>query len=70
MSKTETTITVVPASALFSGVYTRLKAMAGKHRARAGSPVTYSTTEIVHDLYLRMGFRDYCETVVRVVTPC
>ncbi|MGB9109780.1 MAG: GNAT family N-acetyltransferase [Telluria sp.] len=22
-----------------------------------------------HELYLRMGFRDYLETVVRVVTP-
>jgi len=54
MSKSADTITVVPASALFSGVYNRLMAMAGKHRARAGSPVTYSTTEIVHDLYLRM----------------
>jgi len=25
--------------------------------------------EAAHGLYLRMGFRDYCETVVRVVTP-
>jgi len=25
--------------------------------------------EAAHRLYLRMGFRDYCETVVRVVTP-
>jgi ribosomal protein S18 acetylase RimI-like enzyme len=25
--------------------------------------------EAAHALYLRMGFRDYCETVVRVVTP-
>jgi predicted GNAT family acetyltransferase len=24
--------------------------------------------EAAHGLYLRMGFRDYCETVVRVVT--
>jgi len=27
------------------------------------------TNEAAHGLYLRMGFRDYCETVVRVVTP-
>jgi ribosomal protein S18 acetylase RimI-like enzyme len=25
--------------------------------------------EAAHNLYVRMGFRDYCETVVRVVTP-
>ncbi len=29
-----------------------------------------STNRAAHDFYLRMGFRDYCETVVRVVTPC
>jgi ribosomal protein S18 acetylase RimI-like enzyme len=26
--------------------------------------------ERAHELYLRMGFRDYCETVVRVVARC
>lgn len=39
---------------LFADVYSRLKAVAGKQRVRAGAPVTYSTTEIVHELYLRM----------------
>jgi hypothetical protein len=29
-----------------------------------------SANQRAHDLYLRMGFRDWCETVVRVVTPC
>ena len=28
-----------------------------------------SANRAAHDFYLRMGFRDYCETVVRVVTP-
>ena len=28
-----------------------------------------SATQAAHDFYLRMGFRDYGETVVRVVTP-
>jgi GNAT superfamily N-acetyltransferase len=28
-----------------------------------------STNTVAHEMYLRMGFRDYCETVVRVVTP-
>jgi GNAT superfamily N-acetyltransferase len=28
-----------------------------------------SANQAAHDFYLRMGFRDYCETVVRVVTP-
>ena len=26
--------------------------------------------QAAHSLYQRMGFRDYCETVVRVVSPC
>jgi GNAT superfamily N-acetyltransferase len=29
-----------------------------------------SANRRAHDLYLGMGFRDWCETVVRVVTPC
>lgn len=45
---------IAPTDALFSGVYSRLKAMAGRQRARAGAPATYSTTELVHELYLRM----------------
>jgi predicted GNAT family acetyltransferase len=28
-----------------------------------------STNTVAHALYLGMGFRDYCETVVRVVAP-
>jgi GNAT superfamily N-acetyltransferase len=28
-----------------------------------------SANRAAHDFYLRMGFRDYCETVVRVVAP-
>jgi len=28
------------------------------------------SNETAHRLYLRMGFRDYCETPVRVVAPC
>jgi RNA polymerase sigma factor (TIGR02999 family) len=40
--------------ALFREVYDRLKAMAGRQRARAGSPATLVTTELVHELYLRM----------------
>jgi predicted GNAT family acetyltransferase len=26
--------------------------------------------ESAHGLYQRMGFRDHCETVVRVISPC
>jgi ribosomal protein S18 acetylase RimI-like enzyme len=29
-----------------------------------------SNNTLAHELYLRMGFRDYCETVVRIVAPC
>lgn len=28
-----------------------------------------SSNAVAHDLYLRMGFRDYCENVVRVISP-
>jgi GNAT superfamily N-acetyltransferase len=40
--------------------------------ARAETPFLHvmSANRHAHDLYLRMGFRDWCETVVRVVTPC
>ena len=38
---------------LFQQVYARLKAMAGRLRARS-SPATMATTEIVHEIYLRM----------------
>lgn len=41
------------AEALFAGVYGRLKKLAGRQRGR-GAPVTCSTTEVVHELYLRM----------------
>ncbi len=42
------------AHALFDEVYDRLKAMAGRQRARSGAPLTLGTTELVHELYLRM----------------
>ena len=29
-----------------------------------------STNTSAHELYLRMGFKDYKESVVRVVAPC
>lgn len=53
MSET-TAAPVDETQALFAGMYGRLKAVAGRQRAGAGSPATYSTTEIVHELYLRM----------------
>ena len=39
--------------------------------ARGEIPVLHvmSANRAAHDFYLRMGFRDYGETVVRVVTP-
>lgn len=50
----------VPAAtdALFEEVYERLKAMAGRQRARSGAAQTLGTTELVHELYLRMGGGD------------
>jgi len=40
--------------------------------ARGATPFLHvmSANRRAHDLYLGMGFRDWCETVVRVVTPC
>jgi RNA polymerase sigma factor (TIGR02999 family) len=43
------------AEALFVEVYDRLKAMASRQRVRGGAPATLGTTELVHELYLRMG---------------
>lgn len=43
-----------PTDALFSQVYDRLKAMAGKRLARQARE-TLDTTALVHELYLRLG---------------
>jgi RNA polymerase sigma factor (TIGR02999 family) len=47
---------------LFTDVYSRLKAMAARQRSGAKAPGGLATTELVHELYLRMGnekqFRD------------
>ena len=40
---------------LFTAVYDRLKAMAGKRLAIGGRAATLDTTEVVHELYLRIG---------------
>ena len=45
------------ADAMFSQVYDRLKAMAGR-RLAMGPRGTLDTTVLVHDLYLRMSRRD------------
>ena len=54
MSRTETVVDVAPASALFQDVYARLKAMAARQRRRGAAPASVCTTEVVHELYLRM----------------
>jgi len=40
--------------------------------ARGETPFLHvmSANQSAHDLYLRMGFADFCETVVRIVSPC
>lgn len=40
---------------LFQDAYARLKAMASRHRARAGEAANLCTTELVHELYLRIS---------------
>lgn len=45
------------ADALFTEVYDRLKAMAGRQLAARGRG-TLDTTAVVHELYLRMGARE------------
>ncbi|HET7563248.1 MAG TPA: ECF-type sigma factor [Rhodanobacteraceae bacterium] len=44
--------------ALFAEVYDRLKAMASRRLAGRRRNETLATTELVHELYLRMGERD------------
>jgi len=46
------------ADALFAAVYARLKAMASRQLANCGRGATLDTTELVHELYLRMGNRE------------
>ncbi len=41
--------------ALFQEVYARLKSMAGRQRAQQGGAMTLVTTELVHELYLRLS---------------
>jgi RNA polymerase sigma factor (TIGR02999 family) len=48
-------VAIEPTSALFTLVYARLKAMASRHRIRAGQPISVCTTEIVHELFLKMS---------------
>lgn len=45
------------ADALFAAVYARLKAMASRQLAGNRRDATLDTTELVHELYLRMGQR-------------
>jgi len=45
-----------PGDALFSAVYARLKAMAGRELGRRAG-ATLDTTALVHELYLRIGRR-------------
>lgn len=47
-------VDAVETSALFEQVYARLKAMAGTQLSRGGRRATLDTTELVHELYLRM----------------
>jgi len=44
---------------MFTDVYQRLKAMASRHRRRGGNPNTLCTTELVHEVYIRMGESNY-----------
>lgn len=60
MSERESTVSQTPPApvpqgdALFAGVYERLKAMARRQRANAGS-ATLNTTALVHELYLKLS---------------
>ena len=48
-----------------------MRVVAGRILARGETPFLHamSANRRAHDLYLGMGFRDWCETVVRVVSP-
>lgn len=45
----------VSTDALFAAVYDRLKAMAGQRLGGRGRGRSFDTTELVHELYLRVG---------------
>lgn len=47
-----------PVDPVFLDLYDRLKALAARQRSRGASP-TLCTTELVHELYLRIGETDF-----------
>ncbi len=58
LESSEPAVPATTTDALFEEVYERLKAMAGRQRARGDAAQTLGTTELVHELYLRMGGAD------------
>jgi RNA polymerase sigma factor (TIGR02999 family) len=58
MHASESSFVGNPADPVFIELYERLKAMASRQRLRSGSPKTLCTTELVHEVYLRMGKAD------------
>lgn len=44
---------------LFAEMYERLKTLASRQRTRSGKPLTLCTTELVHEMYLRMGASNF-----------
>jgi RNA polymerase sigma factor (TIGR02999 family) len=52
-------VEVLESDSVFIDVYDRLKAMASRQRLREGSLRRYATTELVHEVYLRMSEANY-----------
>jgi len=44
---------------VFVELYDRLKTIASRQRARSGNPLTLCTTELVHEMYLRLGDSEF-----------
>lgn len=44
---------------VFIELYDRLKVLASRQRARNGNPATLCTTELVHEMYIRLGESDF-----------
>ena len=59
MSQTQAEFPAInPIDPVFCDLYERLKVLASRHRARGVTP-TLCTTELVHEMYLRLGEADF-----------
>jgi RNA polymerase sigma factor (TIGR02999 family) len=53
--ETSNSTVATPTDPLFADIYERLKSLASRQRSRGGASGTLCTTELVHEVYLKVG---------------